>query len=61
MTDATFEFKSERNWIRVYDALCDTAHHFASYGYMAITVWGGEAINEVRRYCKKTRIAFKEI
>lgn len=61
MINTTFEFKSEKNWLRVYDALNDTAYHFASYGYKAITVWGTEAIEEVRRSCKEARIAIKEI
>ena len=61
MESVTFEFKSERNWDRVYDALYDTAHHFASYGYKAITVWGEEAVEYVRTYCKNHRIAIMEI
>ena len=59
--NVTFEFKSEKNWIRVYEALNDTAYHFASYGYKAITVWGEKAIADVRRECEEHRIAFKEI
>ena len=61
MENVTFEFKSEKNWLRVYDALNDTAYHFASYGYKAITVWGAKAIEEVRSQCKACRIAFTEI
>lgn len=61
MNSVTFEFKSERNWNRVYEALNDTMYHFASYGYKAITVWGDKAIEEVRSSCKEARIAFKEI
>lgn len=61
MENVTFEFKSEKNWLRVYDALNDTAYHFASYGYKAITVWGEKAIEEVRKACKESRIAFTEI
>ena len=61
MENVTFEFKSEKNWLRVYNALNDTAYHFASYGYKAITVWGAKAIEEVRSQCKDCRIAFKEI
>lgn len=56
----TFEFKSEKNWLRVWDALNDTMFQFASYGYKAITVWG-KGIEEVRRACKESRIAYKEI
>ena len=61
MECVTFEFKSERNWLRVYNALNDTAYKFASYGYKAISVWGENAINEVRTACKESHIAFVEI
>lgn len=61
MNCVTFEFKSEKNWLRVCDALNDTVYKFASYGYKAITVWGDEAIKEVKDQCKAKRIAFKEI
>lgn len=61
MISTTFEFESERNWLRVYEALNDTPYKFASYGYKAITVWGEAAAEEVRIACKASRIAFKEI
>lgn len=61
MENVTFEFKSEKNWLRICEALDDTAYHFASYGYKAVTVWGEKAIEEVRKACKECRIAFKEI
>lgn len=61
MKTATFEFKSEKNWLRVYDALNETAYKFASYGYKAITVWGEKAIEDVRLTCESNRIAVKEI
>lgn len=61
MESVTFEFKSEKNWNRVWDALYDTSYHFTSYGYKAITVWGEKAIEDVRKNCKECRIAFKEI
>lgn len=58
---ATFEFKSERNWTRVYDALYEAGHRMCSYGYKAITCFTEEAVAELRRICKKSRIAFTEI
>lgn len=61
MESVTFEFKSERNWDRVYDILYTTSYHFTCYGYKAITVWGEEAVEYVRSYCKRHRIAIKEI
>ena len=61
MESVTFEFKSERNWDRVYDALYDTNHHFTSYGYKAITTFGECAAEYVRTYCKQHRIAIEEI
>ena len=44
MTGVTFEFKSEKNWLRIWEALNDTAYHFASYGYKAITVFSEKGI-----------------
>ena len=61
MNGVTFEFKSEKNWIRVWEALNDTAYHFASYGYKAITVFSEKGIEELRKVCKEHRIAYKEI
>jgi hypothetical protein len=61
MNGVTFEFKSEKNWIRVWEALNDTAYHFASYGYKAITVFSEKGIEELREVLKKNRIAYKEI
>lgn len=57
----TFEFKSEKNYIRVWEALNDTAHHFASYAYKAITVFDDAVAAEVKEACKKARIAIREV
>jgi hypothetical protein len=61
MECVTFEFKSKINWLGIYNALNDTGYEFASYGYKTISVWGEQAINEVRNACKENRISFKEI
>ena len=61
MTSTTFEFKSEKHWLAVWEALNDTAVKFASYGYKAITVWGESAINMVREECESCGIKVKEI
>lgn len=55
----TFEFKSERNWNKVYNALDDIFAKFCSYGYKAITVFDSNDVF-VRKYCKEHRIAYKE-
>lgn len=57
----TFEFKSERNWTRVYDELYGTGYHFTSYGYKAITVFDEAGADFVRKLCKASRIAITEI
>lgn len=57
----TFEFRSEKNYIRVWEALNDTAIHFASYGYKAITVFSEEGAEMVREACTEAGIKFKEI
>ena len=61
MNCVTFEFRSEKSWLRVYNALNDTAFHFASYGYKAITVWGAKAIEDVRTNLNECGIKYKEI
>ena len=57
----TFEFKSEKNWLRVYDELYDTGFHFTSYGYKAITVFDEAGAEFVKKLCKASRIAVVEI
>ena len=57
----TFEFKSEKNYIRVWETLNDTAIRFASYGYKAITLFNDKDAEEVRGACKEARISIKEI
>lgn len=57
----TFEFKSEKNWLKVWEALNDTTCHFASYGEKAITVFDEKWAEEVRTQCKLNRIAIREI
>lgn len=61
MASVTFEFKNEKNWLRVWEALNDTAIHFASYGYLAITIFDEVKAEEVKKACKDARIAIKEI
>lgn len=61
MVRITFEFKSERNWLRVWEALNDTAYHFASYGYKTITVFSEKGAEELKAVLKRNRIAYKEI
>ena len=57
----TFEFKSEKNWLKVWEALNDTMIHFESYGYKAITIYDDKAAEEVWDLCKECRIAIEEI
>lgn len=61
MESTTFVFRSEKSYIRLWEALNDTAYHFASYGYKAITVWGAKAIEDVRTNLKECGIKYKEI
>lgn len=61
MEETTFVFRTEKSWNRVWDALYDTAYHFASYGYKAITVWGAKAIEDVRTNLNECGIKYKEI
>ena len=61
MTGITFEFKTEKSWMRVWEALNDTAYHFASYGYKAITVFSEKGANELREVLNETGIKYKEI
>lgn len=58
---ATFEFRSEKSYIKVWEALNDTAIPFASYGYKAITVFSEKGANMVREACSDAGIKFKEI
>lgn len=57
----TFEFRSEKNYLKVWEALNDTSAHFASYGYKAITVFDERWAEMVRQDCKEAGIKFKEI
>lgn len=57
----TFSFRSEKTYIRVWEALNDTALHFASYGYKAITVFDEKTADIVREACKDAGIKYKEI
>lgn len=57
----TFEFRSEKSYIKVWEALNDTAIPFASYGYKAITVFSESGANMVREACEEANIKFKEI
>jgi hypothetical protein len=61
MAGVTFEFKSERNWLRVWEAVNDTEYPFASYGYKTITVFSEKGAEELRAVLKRNRIAHKEI
>ena len=61
MGSITFEFKSEKNWLRVWEALNDTAYSFASYGYKAITVFSEKGVEELRAVLKDNKIAYNEI
>lgn len=57
----TFEFKSNKTWLRVWEAINDTAMHFASYGIRAITVFNEQDAQEVREALEEANIKFKEI
>lgn len=57
----TFEFRSEKSYIRVWEALNDTAVPFASYGYKAITVFSKSGAEMVRKACVGAGIKFKEL
>lgn len=57
----TFEFKTQKSYLRVWEALNDTAIHFASYGYKAITLFDEEGAKMVRESCEEAGIKFKEI
>lgn len=57
----TFEFKTEKSWMKVWEALNDTAIHFASYGYKAITLFDEKGANMVREACQEAGIKIKEI
>lgn len=61
MERKTFKFKTEKSWIRVWNALNDTFYTFTSFGNKSITVFGTRAIQEVRQSCKKCKISFEEI
>ena len=60
----TYEFNSERNWNKCYDALDSEnrwEHNFCSYGYKAITVFDETTDKFLLNFCKEHRIAIKEI
>lgn len=57
----TFEFKTQKSYLKVWEALNDTAIHFASYGYKAITVFDEKGANMVRDICDEAEIKYKEI
>lgn len=57
----TFQFKSEKNYLRVWEALNDTAVKFASYGYKAITLFDKKGADMVREACEEAGIKFIEI
>lgn len=57
----TFEFRTEKSYSKVWEALNDTAIHFASYGYKAITLFDEKGATMVREACEEAGIKYKEI
>lgn len=57
----TFEFRTERSYLRVWEALNDTNVHFASFGYKTITLFDEDGAEMVREACTDAGIKFKEI
>lgn len=57
----TFEFKSKKAWLAVWESLNDTSAKFASYAYKCITVFSELWANEIREQCDACGIKFKEV
>lgn len=54
----TFEFKSEKNWLKVWEALNDTMYAFTSYAYKCITVFDIKVANELEEQLKECHIRY---
>ena len=54
----TFEFKSERNWLKVHDTLDEAKCNICSYGYKAITCFDGRAEALLKEICFNSKIAY---
>ena len=59
MKRATFKFKTEKSWLRVFKALNDTMYVFTAPEYKKITIWGDAAINALREACNDEGIKFE--
>lgn len=57
----TFEFRSEKSYRKVWEALNDTAVSFASYDCKKITVFSKMGAEMVREACIDAGIKFNEI
>ena len=57
----TFVFRRDRDWREMWEALNDTAIHFASYAYKAITIFDDDDAEAVRNTCKNHDIKVKEV
>lgn len=60
MERATFTFKTEKSYRRVFEALNETYYLFASFDRNAITVFGAAAIEDVRTNLNECGIKYKE-
>lgn len=56
-----YEFKSDRNWLKAYDALERGRYEFCSYGDKAITCFTDDAALFLRGICAAKKIAYKEV
>lgn len=57
----TLEFRTEKSYLRIWDALNDTSVHFASYAYKAITLFNDKDAEMVKEACDDAGIKYKEI
>ena len=57
----TFEFKSKKSWLAVWESLNDTSAKFASYAYKCITVFSEFWANEIREQCAACGLKVKEV
>lgn len=61
MESAIFKFRTDKSWVKVFNALNDTCYVFTAPDRRILRVWGETAINAVRKACKEANIKFTEI
>jgi hypothetical protein len=61
MESTIFKFRTDKSWVKVFNALNDTCYVFTAPDRRLIRVWGETAIKSVRKACDEANIKYVEI